>query len=67
MVHRQTNSDSGPQFITTTFRPELVQCADKHYGVTAQHKMSTIAPITMDRALAIIKEETSVQQQQRLE
>jgi len=64
MVHRQANQEGGgTQFITTTFRPELVQSADKHYGVTARNKMSTITPITMDRALSIIKEEQSVEQQ----
>ncbi|KAJ1631976.1 hypothetical protein T492DRAFT_838749 [Pavlovales sp. CCMP2436] len=64
MVHRQANKDSGStQFITTTFRPELVQSADRHCGVSVRNRMSTISPITMERALSIIKEEQSVQQQ----
>lgn len=32
-------------------------------GVSTRNKMSTITPISMERALAIIKEEQSVQQQ----
>lgn len=44
-------------------RPELVQGADAHFGVSARNKMSSISPISMERALSIIKEEQSVQQQ----
>lgn len=43
--------------------PELVQSAEHHVGVTSRNKQSTVTPITMERALAIIKEELSVQQQ----
>ncbi|KAN0062775.1 Structural maintenance of chromosomes protein 3 [Thecaphora frezii] len=39
------------QFITTTFRPEMVQVAKKHYGVLFDsQKVSTIRSITRDEA-----------------
>ncbi|EPQ26730.1 uncharacterized protein PFL1_05709 [Pseudozyma flocculosa PF-1] len=39
------------QFITTTFRPEMVQVASKHYGVLFDaQKVSTIRSITRDEA-----------------
>lgn len=40
-----------------------MQSADRHLGVSARNKMSSIAQIGMERALSIIKEEQSVQQQ----
>lgn len=36
---------SPPQFITTTFRPELVQVADKWFGIALQNKVSSIFPL----------------------
>jgi len=32
----------GAQFITTTFRPELLEHADKFYGVKFRNKVSTV-------------------------
>jgi hypothetical protein len=52
-----------PRAVACALRPELVQSADHHCGVSARNKMSSIAPISMERALSIIKEEQSVQQQ----
>ncbi|PWN47834.1 putative SMC3 [Violaceomyces palustris] len=41
----------GAQFITTTFRPEMVQVAKKHYGVLFdKQKVSSIRSITRDEA-----------------
>ena len=45
------------QFITTTFRPELLAHADKFYGVTFGDKVSSIDPITKDAALEFIEKE----------
>jgi len=56
MIARQ--SDSGKemrtQFITTTFRTELVQTADKHYQVTFKNKVSKVSPTTKAEALKCV-------------
>jgi hypothetical protein len=39
MIKRQAEK---AQFITTTFRPELVRSAKKHYGITFKNKISSI-------------------------
>lgn len=41
---------SPPQFITTTFRPELVQVADRWFGIALQNKVSSIIPLTQEAA-----------------
>ena len=38
------------QFITTTFKPELLVHADKFYGVTFVNKVSQVQAITKDDA-----------------
>ncbi|KAI8339568.1 hypothetical protein BC941DRAFT_254380 [Chlamydoabsidia padenii] len=45
------------QFITTTFRPELLAEADKFYGVTFQNKVSRIHAISKEYALGFVEEE----------
>ena len=47
------------QFITTTFRPELVHAGNQFYGVTHRNKASTIKTIGEQEALRIIKEDQS--------
>ena len=47
------------QFITTTFRPELINAGDKFYGVTHRNKVSTIKTIEKKEALRIIAEDKS--------
>jgi len=47
------------QFITTTFRPELIRAGTKFYGVTHRNKVSTIKSIDMKEALRIISEDKS--------
>ncbi|KAJ1396606.1 RecF/RecN/SMC N terminal domain-containing protein, partial [Ochromonadaceae sp. CCMP2298] len=43
LIEKQTNSKEAPaQFITTTFRPELVAVADKCFGIGLQNKVSNI-------------------------
>ncbi|KAF8453532.1 RecF/RecN/SMC [Terfezia claveryi] len=50
-------SQENGQFIVTTFRPELIQVADKHYSVLYKHKSSTIACATKTEALKFVQEE----------
>ncbi|XP_045830635.1 structural maintenance of chromosomes protein 3-like [Trifolium pratense] len=45
------------QFITTTFRPELVKVADKIYGVTHQNRVSRVNVISEDLALEFINQD----------
>ena len=44
------------QFITTTFRPELIKAGQQFYGVSHANKASTIRRITMAEAQRIIAE-----------
>ncbi|CAA7403122.1 unnamed protein product [Spirodela intermedia] len=43
------------QFITTTFRPELVKVADKIYGVTHKNRVSHVNVVSKDEALDFIE------------
>lgn len=54
MIHKMSQ---GAQFITTTFRPELVQQGDKFYGVTYGNKVSHINCVTKEEALLFIETE----------
>ncbi|XP_076907495.1 structural maintenance of chromosomes protein 3-like [Bidens hawaiensis] len=54
MVRRLADTAS-TQFITTTFRPELVKVADKIYGVTHKNRVSHVNVVTMDEALDFIE------------
>ncbi|KAF9954167.1 Structural maintenance of chromosomes protein 3 [Mortierella alpina] len=45
------------QFITTTFRPEMLADADKFYGVTFQNKVSVVNAITKEEALDFVEQE----------
>ncbi|XP_071736218.1 structural maintenance of chromosomes protein 3-like [Rutidosis leptorrhynchoides] len=58
MVRRLADSAS-TQFITTTFRPELVKVADKIYGVTHKNRVSHVNVVTMDEALDFIEHDQS--------
>jgi len=51
MIH---NLSASAQFIITTFRPELLQYADKYYGVTFQNKVSSISEISKDEAVQFV-------------
>jgi hypothetical protein len=44
------------QFITTTFRPELLEHASSFYGVTFNGKVSKVAPITKEDATNFVQE-----------
>lgn len=56
MLHRLADN---AQFITTTFRPELLESADKFYGVTFQNKVSHIRCVSKEAAAGFIEEETA--------
>lgn len=46
LIQRQASSETAPaQFITTTFRPELVSVADKCFGIALMNKVSNIHPL----------------------
>ncbi|KAG0331227.1 Structural maintenance of chromosomes protein 3 [Podila horticola] len=45
------------QFITTTFRPEMLANADKFYGVTFQNKVSIVSAISKEEALDFVEQE----------
>ncbi|KAI9202171.1 structural maintenance of chromosome protein [Polychytrium aggregatum] len=53
MVHELSGK---AQFITTTFRPELLVHADKYYGVTFTNKVSQIQILSKDEAQAFVQE-----------
>ncbi|KAJ3342500.1 Structural maintenance of chromosomes protein 3 [Entophlyctis luteolus] len=54
MVHELSEN---AQFITTTFRPELLVNADKFYGVTFTNKVSRIQCITREDATQFVEQE----------
>ncbi|KAH9163671.1 hypothetical protein LEN26_000410 [Aphanomyces euteiches] len=55
LIQRQAHYEENPaQFITSTFRPELVMVADQFYGISHQNKISNIQPMTKEESLAFI-------------
>eukprot|EP00967_Tisochrysis_lutea_P079236 scaffold108315_cov30-Tisochrysis_lutea.AAC.3 len=56
-VNEETGEPEPTQFITTTFRPELIHAGDQFYGVTHRNKASTIKTIAKTDALRIIAED----------
>ena len=55
LIHRQARSSKGAQFITTTFRPELVEVADKCFGIQFAQKVSSVGLIDKEQALKFIR------------
>ncbi|TRY96999.1 hypothetical protein DNTS_001432 [Danionella cerebrum] len=47
------------QFITTTFRPELLESADKFYGVKFRNKVSHIDVISAEQAKDFVEDDTT--------
>ena len=47
------------QFITTTFRPELLEFADKFYGVRFRNKVSIIDCVTKEEAFDFVEDDQS--------
>ncbi|CAK9175459.1 unnamed protein product [Ilex paraguariensis] len=58
MVRRLADMGS-TQFITTTFRPELVKVADKIYGVTHKNRVSRVNVVSKEEALDFIEHDQS--------
>ncbi|CAH0481351.1 unnamed protein product [Peronospora belbahrii] len=55
LIYRQAHSKESPaQFITSTFRPELVNIADKFYGIGYQNKISNVYSMTKEESLDFI-------------
>lgn len=59
MIHELSSS---AQFITTTFRPEMLARAEKYYGVLFNNqKVSSIASITKEEATEFVDQEAQAQ------
>lgn len=55
LIHRQAHAERDPaQFITSTFRPEMVKVADACYGVGHQNKVSDVHKMANEEALEFI-------------
>merc|ERR1712080_60932 len=54
MIH---NSSSKAQFITTTFRPELLESAENFYGVQFKNKVSHVLFITKEQAKDFVEDD----------
>ena len=62
-VDENGNEQPPTQFITTTFRPELIKASDSCFGVTHASKQSSIKSIEAHEALRIITEADNRQRQ----
>ncbi|KAJ1353118.1 Structural maintenance of chromosomes protein 3 [Parelaphostrongylus tenuis] len=56
MIHELAEN---AQFITTTFRPELLEFADKYYGVRFRNKVSHIDVVTREQAYDFVEDDTT--------
>jgi structural maintenance of chromosome 3 (chondroitin sulfate proteoglycan 6) len=55
LIQRQANNPDNPtQFITSTFRPELVSIAKNCYGISHQNKVSSVHYMSKNDALKFI-------------
>ncbi|KAF8109805.1 hypothetical protein N665_0091s0034 [Sinapis alba] len=59
MIRGLADDSVSTQFITTTFRPELVKVADKIYGVFYENRASIVKVISKDQALNFIQNDHS--------
>ncbi|OLL26315.1 Chromosome segregation protein sudA [Neolecta irregularis DAH-3] len=50
-------AESTGQFICTTFRPEMIQQAEKFYGVVFHNKVSSVKAIPKEEALRFVEQE----------
>ena len=57
-----SNGSKGAQFITSTFRPELVEVADKCFGVSFQHRISEVHSLQKRQALKFIRDLQQVEE-----
>ncbi|KAL8144070.1 hypothetical protein V2J09_017102 [Rumex salicifolius] len=56
---RRLADQASTQFITTTFRQELVKVADRIYGVTLKNRVSKVNCVSKDEALDFIEHDQS--------
>ncbi|PVD29603.1 hypothetical protein C0Q70_08858 [Pomacea canaliculata] len=56
MIHELSQE---AQFITTTFRPELLEHADKFYGVKFRNKVSHVECVTKEEAKDFVEDDTT--------
>ncbi|EPS70785.1 hypothetical protein M569_03975, partial [Genlisea aurea] len=56
---RHLADTAGTQFITTTFRPELVKVSDKIYAVTHKNRVSSVDVVSKEAALEFIEQDKS--------
>ncbi|KAK7571814.1 hypothetical protein V9T40_014286 [Parthenolecanium corni] len=56
MIHEMSKD---AQFITTTFRPELLQHANKFYGVKFRNKVSHVECVTKEEAHDFVEDDTT--------
>jgi len=56
MIHELAD---GAQFITTTFRPELLQHSSKFYGVKFRNKVSHVECVTREDAYDFVEDDTT--------
>ncbi|KAK5976353.1 putative septum site-determining protein MinC [Trichostrongylus colubriformis] len=56
MIHELAEN---AQFITTTFRPELLESAEKFYGVRFRNKVSHIDVVTREQAYDFVEDDTT--------
>ena len=54
------------QYLVATFKPELVQPADRFYKISFANKVSHIRSVAADDALRVVQELMHEQQQQQL-
>ena len=64
MIHELSEK---AQFITTTFRPELLEFSDKFYGVRFRNKISIIDCVTKEEAFDFVEDDQSHKQRLFLE
>ena len=58
MIHKSSDK---AQFITTTFRPELLESAENFYGVQFKNKVSHVLFITKDQAKDFVEDDCGQQ------
>lgn len=56
MIHELSEN---AQFITTTFRPELLEHANKFYGVRFRNKVSHVDCVTREVARDFVEDDTT--------
>lgn len=56
MIHELSDK---AQFITTTFRPELLETANKFYGVRFRNKVSHVDCVTKEQAKDFVEDDAT--------